>query len=294
MAHTNSTANYSLSQFVGTDKPTFLGDYNGDMLKIDTAIKGAADDASGAVTTANAASALATDAASTATSAASDASAASATATTALNTANNATTTAQSASTTATSAATDAASAVSTANAAMSAATGAATASGTSYDNTTSGLVADTVQSAIDEIVAGGGAQHGLFELWVNPNGGTSATYAGGTVEVDFDPDTDDALEIEYAFSNSESLGVTSKRYEKAAFTSATLNASEQELTISSSGIISKVSRDVTISYATKKATIVFAGGAIATFNTYGTAPTTSTNDAYVIPLRILKLVHNV
>lgn len=43
MASTNHTQNYSLSQFVGTDKPAWLGDYNQDMTKIDTAIKANAD-----------------------------------------------------------------------------------------------------------------------------------------------------------------------------------------------------------------------------------------------------------
>lgn len=43
MAHTNSTANYELSQFLGTDKPAWLVDYNGDMLKIDAALKNNAD-----------------------------------------------------------------------------------------------------------------------------------------------------------------------------------------------------------------------------------------------------------
>lgn len=41
MGATNTTANYSLSQFVGTDKPAWLQDYNGDMLKIDTGINAA-------------------------------------------------------------------------------------------------------------------------------------------------------------------------------------------------------------------------------------------------------------
>lgn len=41
MAHTNQTTNYSLSQFVGTDRPSWLDDYNADMTKIDTAIKAA-------------------------------------------------------------------------------------------------------------------------------------------------------------------------------------------------------------------------------------------------------------
>lgn len=43
MASTNKTTNYELSQFIGTDKPTYLGDYNSDMLKIDTGMKGNAD-----------------------------------------------------------------------------------------------------------------------------------------------------------------------------------------------------------------------------------------------------------
>lgn len=38
MSSTNKTANYKLSQFIGTDKPTFLGDYNNDMEIIDGAI----------------------------------------------------------------------------------------------------------------------------------------------------------------------------------------------------------------------------------------------------------------
>lgn len=55
MGATNHTANYSLSQFISTDKPAWLQDYNGDMLKIDTGInaaKLAADTASNAASSA--------------------------------------------------------------------------------------------------------------------------------------------------------------------------------------------------------------------------------------------------
>lgn len=45
MAHTNETTNYHLSQFIGADIPNPLTDYNGDMEKIDTAIKNVADSA---------------------------------------------------------------------------------------------------------------------------------------------------------------------------------------------------------------------------------------------------------
>lgn len=44
MTATNKTKNYDLSQFVGTDRPTWLVDYNGDMAKIDAQMKQNADD----------------------------------------------------------------------------------------------------------------------------------------------------------------------------------------------------------------------------------------------------------
>lgn len=59
MSSTNKTTNYNLSQYVGTDKPTYLGDYNGDMLKIDTQMKANADSASNATSAAGAAQAVA-------------------------------------------------------------------------------------------------------------------------------------------------------------------------------------------------------------------------------------------
>lgn len=44
MTATNKTTNYELSQFVGSDRPTWLGDYNSDMSKIDRQLKRNADD----------------------------------------------------------------------------------------------------------------------------------------------------------------------------------------------------------------------------------------------------------
>lgn len=48
MASTNKTSNYELSQFVGSDKPAWLSDYNGDMNKIDSGIHSAQTTATGA------------------------------------------------------------------------------------------------------------------------------------------------------------------------------------------------------------------------------------------------------
>lgn len=50
MAHTNETTNYGLSQFVGTDRPSWIDDYNADMGKIDTAIKAASQSSTNAYT----------------------------------------------------------------------------------------------------------------------------------------------------------------------------------------------------------------------------------------------------
>lgn len=83
MSSTNKTTNYELSQFVGTDKPTFLGDYNGDMLKIDTQMKANADDINSVTSTANTANQNASSALETANTANTNAS-------TALETANSA------------------------------------------------------------------------------------------------------------------------------------------------------------------------------------------------------------
>lgn len=105
MSFTNSTPNYGLPQYIGTDKPTYLGDMNTAYSTIDTRMKANADAAAAATSTANTAAATAT--------------AASTNATTALNTANSAaseaasaTSAAASATSTANNAATDAATAL--------------------------------------------------------------------------------------------------------------------------------------------------------------------------------------
>lgn len=56
MSYTNHTTNYNLPLYVGTDKPTYLGDFNTAMQAIDTQMKANADSASTANTTATTAS----------------------------------------------------------------------------------------------------------------------------------------------------------------------------------------------------------------------------------------------
>lgn len=137
MSSTNKTTYYELSQYIGTDKPTYLGDYNSDMLAIDTAIHEAAQDAGTAVSTANTANATATTASSNAS--------------TALSTANSALETANSASTTATTASNNASAALAAASAAeTAAAANTITNLAPAYDPTLTYTVGDLV-TYIDE-----------------------------------------------------------------------------------------------------------------------------------------------
>ena len=62
MGATNHTANYDLPQWIGTDKPTFLGDLNDAFLKIDTGMKTNQSEISGAASDAGNALAKATSA----------------------------------------------------------------------------------------------------------------------------------------------------------------------------------------------------------------------------------------
>lgn len=59
MSSTNKTTYYKLSQYIGTDKPTYLGDYNADMSKIDAGLHGVQETATTANQTAGSAETIA-------------------------------------------------------------------------------------------------------------------------------------------------------------------------------------------------------------------------------------------
>lgn len=101
MSSTNKTPNYELPQFIGTDKPTWLGDINDAMSKIDIGMKANSNNAGNAVSTATNAVATANQAIDSANSAETSAQSAITKATNAQNTAENAQTSATSAQSTA-------------------------------------------------------------------------------------------------------------------------------------------------------------------------------------------------
>ena len=158
MASTNKTTNYELSQYIGTDKPTYLSDYNGDMLKIDTAMKANADNISTAVSSIESVTVVANQA--------------NATANTASTNASNAVSTANSASTTAGNAQSTANSALSTATTAQSTAN---TNSASIGDLSTLDTFTKTdLVSAINEVVEAEniavGTEHETDRMWHNKN----------------------------------------------------------------------------------------------------------------------------
>ena len=179
MSHTNSTANLSLPQFIGTDKPTWLSDVNGAFAAIDS--YAGSNDAALAIVDGKADTAIG------------DASSA-------VTTATNAATTAGNAATTATNANTIAGNALTVANG-INSKVGVLTdltttdkstvvnainevngkdAGDIAYDNTGSGLTATNVQDAIDEVAQGGGSSETV--LWTNAD--PSQTFAAQPVTV--------------------------------------------------------------------------------------------------------------
>lgn len=107
MSATNETPNYQLPQYIGTDVPSYLGDFNSAMLKIDTAIKGVDNKATSAESSVATANSNASEAVETAGTAITNAAAAQATATQAKSTAETAKATATQAQSDATKALTD-------------------------------------------------------------------------------------------------------------------------------------------------------------------------------------------
>lgn len=164
MGHTNSTPNIGLPQFIGTDKPTWLGDVNGAMSAIDTKV--GSIDAAIATTDAKADNAVA------------DASGAVTTATNAVNTAGAASTTATQANNLATQAL---AVANNTANLCTQSIVPNVTANtnaiGTLADLTTTDKT--NLVNAINEVAQGGGGGSATWSVVGTQTGSTAITISG-------------------------------------------------------------------------------------------------------------------
>lgn len=149
-----------------------------------------------------------------------------------------------------------------------------------SYNNSVSGLAANNVQAAIDEVSAA--SEHGLYEIWNNLS--PTNIFAAQNLQI-FTDKVFDAVFIEYVSANgvSEALvmvepGNTSKA---------------RDMYISGSGILNEYERSATLGVITGGYQIAFNDASHMTLNTYGSTPATSTDNNYLIPKRILGLLHN-
>ena len=154
MSSTNKTTNYELSQFIGSDKPAWLVDYNGDMSKIDNQMKANADAAASAASQASSAGTAASGAAdgvqalNTQINGAGGLAADVVSVQGSINTINSLIGNGEPTTTDKT-----LIGAINELNAEMPSPVTSLAASAITYDNTTSGLTADDVQEALDEIV---------------------------------------------------------------------------------------------------------------------------------------------
>lgn len=165
-----------------------------------------------------------------------------------------------------------------------------------SYDNTVSGLTATNAQAAIDELAnSGGGNDHGLYELWVNPT--PSANFVAQTIQI---PSTRqyDALIIATGYTVNEQMAPMLFEIDQLRFGSPSIIQifTFTGLNTATPASIVYVSRNVTITYdaVNERYDVEFTAGSNFTKATNSTSAVTATTDnARVIPFRIYGVIHN-
>ena len=165
------------------------------------------------------------------------------------------------------------------------------------YDNTTSGLTATDVQSAIDELAGASPviSEHGFYELWANADA-TQSFGAQNIVISDYDVTKFDAIIIEYENDKDESMGGRMLVVDDSKLTAVsphnTIIADYIELS-TSSGKLYDAAREFAFALSGTTLTISVAQATRYVVNSYGTAATGTASDDYVIPVRVLGLRHN-
>lgn len=328
MSATNHTSNYELSQYIGSDEPKYLTDYNGDMQKIDVAIKEAktgADTANTGVAT-NAASIQTLDGAvSSLNGQVSTVATATNGNTASINTINSLigngepTTSDKTIigaineiyaditgggddieadnvkydNTTSGLTADDVQDAIDEVVTMIPSVPATYDADDVTYDNTTSGLTATNVQDAIDELAGGTPASdHGVYELWANSN--PSQAFAEQTVSLS-DITGYDALWIAFEHDTTEHNGaeLVEVDVDRFATVAATVNFLSTVGWSPTLGAMYCGMREATFTKVGDGCTIQFAKGQRATVNALGSAFSFSDYNEVFIPVRILGIKHN-
>jgi hypothetical protein len=150
------------------------------------------------------------------------------------------------------------------------------------FDNTGTDLSSTNKEDAIKEVNAK--TMHGIYELWVNPS--ASSNFAGQSIQISVDKIID-TLFIE-AGQQSNAL------YPHGLSVCEVGNSAYIEIIgVSSGGKIQRYTREMSASQSNGTLTVSIGDCTKAEMSAFNVAPTTSTTNNMLIPVRIFGVVHN-
>lgn len=134
-----------------------------------------------------------------------------------------------------------------------------------------------------------GGAQHGIMELW---KGSSTSTFAGQTITIDnIDVTKFDRIDIEFELLASELMGAQTWSFDIDVIDNATKYCNYY---FTGDGKQNMLQRTAIFTITSTSISITFSDAIRRTWNTYGSsAASDATNNTYMIPYRILGLIHN-
>ena len=163
-------------------------------------------------------------------------------------------------------------------------------ASGITFDNTNTDLVAENVEDAIVEVNEK--TKHGVVELWKNAN--ISNSFAGQNIQIaNVDVNKIDAVVIATEIYSTETLGAHWFEFDKDILSISGNRYLQFTEGVPSAGKLYKYIRQVSFSMSGNVLTITFADCTEYVFNTWGSAASSATNNTRMIPVRVLGIIHN-
>ena len=157
-----------------------------------------------------------------------------------------------------------------------------------SYDNSTSGLNATKVQGAIDEVVEM--TKHGLYEVWKNTS--PTSNFAGQTLHILTDKNIDIFI-FEYIISTSNIIIVNPLFSCEVGGSVVQCSSLDWYNTSGSNYAVEKIYRQCSASITSSGYDIVVGDCSVQRLATYGGTLNITTNNARLIPYRILGIIHN-
>ena len=158
------------------------------------------------------------------------------------------------------------------------------------FDNAGTDLVSENVENAIKEVNEK--TKHGIVELWKNSN--FDSAFAGQTITLqNFDFDKYDAIFIPIS-AIREAYGAKVYEFDKDILSQGayTINLPEILLNTANSNFMFYY-RPISFARDGNDLKVTFGDTGYFLVNSFGVAPTTSTDNTSMIPMRILGLIHN-